>query len=158
MTTKTLLLCTVLLFGAGCAGKKPVTVAQVNKSVTTVIADAGTVAIQSEQAYQAGKIPQTAAARTAINDLGAAYEEAKRVFSMVLLAEGAYNASESTQLQACQPASSQGGVVPDPAKCQAATQAAHTAKSSLDTAQANLSASLQALTTKTAAVTSLTPK
>jgi hypothetical protein len=148
----TLVACCLLF--TGCAARN-VTVGQVNKSVTTVIADAGTVAIAAEQAYQAGKIPQTAAARTAINDLGGAYEEAKRLFSMVLLAEGGYNAKQSAQMQACQPASSQGGVVSDPANCQAATQAAANARSSVDTAQANLSASLQALTSKTAAVKAL---
>ncbi len=148
-----MLVCCMLF--AGCAAQKPVTVGQVNKSVTTVIADAGTVAISAEQAYQAGKIPQTAAARTAINDLGGAYEEAKRLFSLALIAEGGYNVSTSTQIQACQPASSQGGVVPDPAACKAATQAAGTARSSVDAAQANLAASLQALTTKTAAVKAL---
>jgi hypothetical protein len=142
-----------LLF-AGCAARN-VTVGQVNKSVTTVIADAGTVAISAEQAYQAGKIPQTVGARAAINDLGGAYEEAKRLFSMVLISEAAYNARQSAQMQACQPASSQGGVVSDPVNCQAATQAANTARSSLDGAQANLSTSLQALTAKTAAVKAL---
>src|SRR5882724_4026867 len=143
-----------LLF-AGCAAQKPVTAGQLNQTVTTVIADAGTVAISAEQAYQAGKIPQTDAARTAINDLGAAYEQSKRLFSLVLITEAAYNAKESAQMQACQPASSQGGLVSDPANCQAATQIVRTAKTSLHTAQANLSASLQALTTKTAAVKAL---
>lgn len=139
---------------AGCAARN-VTVGQVNKSVTTVIADAGTVAIAAEQAYQSGKIPQTAAARTVINDLGGAYEEAKRLFSLALLAEGGYNASQSAQIQACQPASAQGGVVSDPANCKAATKAATNARSSLDTAQSNLGASLNALTSKTAAVKAL---
>jgi hypothetical protein len=148
------LLFSLVLF-TGCAAQKPVTIGQVNKSVTTVIADAGTVAISAEQAYQAGKIPQSAGARTAINDLGAGYEEAKRLFSLLLITEAAYNAKESAQIQACQPASSQGGVVSDPANCKASTQVATTAKSAVDTAQANLSASLQALTSKTAAVKAL---
>lgn len=153
------ILVTVLFFVlafvfTGCAAGK-YNAAKVNQTVTMVIADAGTVAISAEQAYQSGKIPQTTAARTAINDLGSAYEDAKRLFSLALLAEGAYNQSESAQLAACQPATSQGGVVSDPANCKAATQAATSAKSSLDTAQANLSASLNALTTKTAAVKAL---
>ena len=142
-----------LLF-TGCAAGK-YSAARANQTVTTVIADAGTVAISAEQAYQSGKIPQTPAARTAINDLGNAYEEAKRLFSLALLAEGAYNASESAQISACQPATSQGGVVSDPAACKSATQAATNAKASVDAAQSNLSASLNALTTKTAAVKAL---
>jgi|HubBroStandDraft_6_1064221.scaffolds.fasta_scaffold41034_4 hypothetical protein len=143
----------VFLF-AGCAAGK-YNAAQVNQTVTTVIADAGTVAISAEQSYQSGKIPQTAAARTAINDLGAAYNDAKTVYLAVLTAEATYNGSQLAQVTQCQPASSQGGVVPDPAKCAAATQAATAAKSSLDAAQANLTTSLNALTAKTAAVKAL---
>jgi hypothetical protein len=144
------------LMFAGCAAGK-YSAAKTNQTVTTVIADAGTVAISAEQSYQAGKIPQTAAARTAINDLGAAYNTAKDVYGDVLRAEALYNASQLAQVTQCQPASVQGGVNPDPAKCQAATQAATNARGSLDAAEGKLTDSLNALSTKTAAVKALGP-
>lgn len=140
----------------GCAAGK-YNAAQVNQTVTMVIADAGTVAISAEQSYQSGKIPQTAAARTAINDLGAAYNDAKGVYLALLTAEATYNGNQIAQVTACQPASTQGGVVPDPAKCAAATQSATAAKVSLDAAQAKLTTSLNALSTKTAAVKAISP-
>jgi len=147
-------LITSLLF-VGCAART-VTAGAANQTVTMVIADAGTVAISAEQQYQSGKIPQTAAARTAINDLGAAYNDAKRVYTMLLTAEAAYNGNQLAQVTACQPASTQGGVVPDPARCAAATQAATTAKAAADAAQVNLTTSLNALSAKTAAVKAIT--
>lgn len=144
----------VMFLFTGCAAGK-YSAAKVNQTVTTVIADAGTVAIAAEQDYQSGKIPQTAAARTAINDLGSAYNIAKDVYIDVLKAEATYNGSQLAQVTACQPASTQGGVVPDPMKCQAATQAATAAKVNLDNAQTSLTTSLNALSTKTAAVKTL---
>jgi hypothetical protein len=145
-----------LLF-TGCAAGK-YNAASANQTVTMVIADAGTVAIQAEQAYQAGTIPQTTAARNTINDLGAAYNAARSVYSSVLAAETAYNAAQVMQVTACQPASTQGGVNPDPAKCQAATQAAAAAQVALTTAQTNLTDSLNALAAKTQAVKAISPK
>lgn len=154
------LLCTLLpictlLFGCA-AGQY--TAAKANQTVTTVIADAGTVAIQAEQDYQSGRIPQTSSARTAINDLGDAYNQAKGVYSALLFAEAGYNSSTLAQVTLCQPASTQGGVVPDPAKCQGATQTASAAKAAVDAAQLKLSASLDALTAKTTAVKALSPR
>jgi hypothetical protein len=146
----------VTLLFTGCAARN-VTAGQANQTVTMVIADAGTVAIAAEQQYQAGKIPQNASTRTAINDLGEAYNEAKRVYTLLLTAEANYNGNQLAQVTACQPASTQGGVVPDPARCAAATQAATAAKSSADAAQVSLTTSLNALSAKTAAVKAITP-
>lgn len=150
------LLAALALVFAGCAARN-VTAGSANQTVTTVIADAGTVAISAEQSYQSGKIPQTAAARTAINDLGEAYNDAKAIYTALLTAEAAYNGNQLAQVTACQPASTQGGIVPDPAKCAAATQAATTAKAVADAAQGNLTTSLNALSAKTAAVKAITP-
>lgn len=144
------LFCGLMLF-SGCAAAK-YTAANVNQTTTTVIADAGQVAIQAEQSYAAGKIPQNEYTRGAINDLGNAYNQAKVVYAALLQAEATYNYNQAQQIAACQPASTQGGVVPDPVKCTTATQNATTAKAGLDTAQVSLSTSLQALSTKTAAV------
>lgn len=150
------LLAVFALVFAGCAARS-VTAGQANQTVTMVIADAGTVAIQAEQDYQSGKIPQTSATRTAINDLGAAYNDAKTVYMALLNAEANYTGNQLAQVTACQPASTQGGLVPDPAKCTAATQLATAAKTRVDTAQANLTTSLTALSTKTAAVKAIAP-
>jgi hypothetical protein len=144
-----------LLF-TGCAARN-VTAAQANQTVTMVIADAGTVAIAAEQQYQAGKIPQNVSTRTAINDLGIAYNDAKGVYLALLTAEATYNGNQLAQVTACQPASTQGGVVPDPAKCTAATQNATAAKAAADAAQITLTTSLNALSAKTAAVKAITP-
>ena len=142
---------------AGCAASNLPKAAQVNQTITQVIADAGTVAILAEQQYQAGTIPQTAAARTAINDLGAAYEDAKQVYSAVLTAERVLTSATTTQLAACSPATAN-GVAQSAVNCQQATTAATAAKTAADATQANLTASVNALVTKTAAVKAITKK
>jgi hypothetical protein len=105
-----------------------------------------TVAIQAEQQYQAGTSPQTQTARTAINDLGNAYNQAKLVYLQVLSAETAFRDATQAQLQACMPASTNASA------CQSATATANTDKLALDTANATLSSSVNVLVSKTTAV------
>jgi len=147
----------VVVMGAawlgGCAVTNPPSAATVHKTVTTVIADAGTVAIQAEQQYQAGTIPQTAEARNAINDLGNAYNQARQVWQQVLSAESAFRDATTAQLQACAPATTSPSAT---AACQSATATANADKVSLDAANASLSTSLNTLTTKTNSVKAIT--
>ena len=137
----------------GCSAITGTKAAPVNQTVTTVIADAGTVAIQAEQMYQAGQIPQTATARTAINDLGAAYNDARAAWLAVLQAESVYRATVNTQLAACAPASATGGGAD---ACKTATAQASTAKVASDTANAALSTKISVMVSKTATVKAIT--
>ena len=134
----------------GC-GPKTITAATANKSVSQVIADAGILAITAEQQYQAGTIPQTPAARSAINDLGSAYNQARQLFSAVLYAQATTNGATTTQLAACAP----GGTA---AACTDATAKVTAAQTVLNTSQAQLTVGIGALTAKTAAVKGLTAK
>jgi hypothetical protein len=134
----------------GCGAKNPPTAGSVHKTITTVIADAGTVAISAEQQYKAGSIPQTETTRTAINDLGNAYEFAKRVYLRVLAAETTFQHAQQAQLAACAPAAT----TTDP--CKAATAAVQQDQLALDSADATLSTSINTLVSKTSAVKTLT--
>jgi len=140
----------------GCAASKVATPASVNQTITTVIADAGTVAISAEQQYQAGSIPQNETTRTAINDLGNAYEQAKKVYLQLLATETAFQQAQQAQLTACMPNASPAGATSSVASCQAATSAATQAKVALDTSNSSLSTSVNTLVSKTNAVKALT--
>jgi hypothetical protein len=143
-----LMMVTIFLVN-GCAVLKG-TAAPVNETITEVIADADTVAIQAEQMYQAGTIPQTTAARTAINDLGGAYNDAKVAFSLVLTAQAAYNGAQAAQVTACAPPST--STQANAAECTAATATAAARQATLTAAQSALSTQVSALVTKTTAV------
>ena len=145
----------------GCAAMKSPTAASVNQSITTAIADAGTVATQAEQEYQAGQLPQTAAIRTAINDLGTAYNDAKSAYILELQATAAYQGAQMQQITACAPPAPAGsaptpaaGQTPSP-ECQTLTVAANARKVAADNAQAQLSEKVSAMVTKTSAVKAL---
>lgn len=136
-----------LFFGiAGCAAQKPITQATVHQTITTAIADAGTVAILAEQQYQSGTIPQTATNRTLINDLGNAYNKAKDIYSDVLAAEAAANSATQAQLAACTPSSA------NATSCISATQSASTAQATLTQKNSTLETTVNALVTKTSSV------
>jgi hypothetical protein len=131
---------------AGCSAQKPITAATVNQTITTAIADAGTVAILAEQQYQAGTIPQTATNRTLINDLGNAYNQAKTVYQQVLSAEAAANGATQAQIAACAPAAV------NSTACGQATQAAQVAAASVTQQNATLQNTVNALVTQTSSV------
>lgn len=170
-----LVLFVLILSLSGCAAMnaKAPTTASVNQSITTVIADAGAVANQAEQEYQSGQIPQTPAVRTAINDLGTAYNDARAAYVVELLATQAYQSAEVKQIAACAPPPSPAattpagtGVVPTPAvasttpatpsaQCQTLTVAANARKVSATNASTQLNQKISALTSKTSAVKSL---
>ena len=139
----------------GCAAATP---AVVNRDITTGIADAGTVAIQAEQMYQAKQIPQTTANRNAINALGAAYSDAKDSYGVFLTAEAVYNGAVSVQLAACSPAAAGTNlqVNGQPATCPAATASVGTARTQLTAAQTAYNAKITTLGTQTTAVQALT--
>ncbi len=139
----------------GCSALKAVSSAPANETITEVIADAGTVAITAQQMYVAGSIPQTAAVRTAINDLGNAYNAAKSAYQVVLTAEIAYNAAATAQLSACTPpAGALAGATA--AACTTATANATSAQTQMSAAQAQLSTQVSALVSKTTAVKAIT--
>lgn len=140
--------CLVLFFtgSAGCGPKKPITAATVNQTITTAIADAGTVAILAEQQYQSGVIPQTATNRTLINDLGNAYNRAKDIYQDVLSAEAAANSATQAQLTACTPATA------NATQCISATEAASAAQSAVTQKNATLQTTVNALVTQTGSV------
>lgn len=140
---------TLLLFFcgiAGCAAQKPITQASVNQTITTAIADAGTVAILAEQQYQAGTIPQTATNRTLINDLGSAYNQAKDVYQDVLRAEALANSATQIQINACTPA------VANSAACSQATKSAQVAQADVSQKNATLQNTVNSLVTQTSSV------
>jgi hypothetical protein len=136
----------------GCAVLQKAQSAPVNKTITEVIADAGAVANSAEQMYNAGTIPQTAGARTAINDLGNAYNLAKDAWVMVLKAESAYNAAVAAQLSACAPTSSGAA---NTTGCTAATTNAKTAKTNSDAKTVALQTQVSVLVAKTSNVKAL---
>ena len=153
-------------FLGGCA-KNPPTAGSVHKTITTVIADAGTIAITAKQQYQAGTLPQTDTVRVAINDLGNAYNQARQTWLQVLSAEKAFQDAQQAQLIACSPSSTRGLQVQTPnpetipnalAACQAATATANADKVALDAANTSLSSSVNVLVTKTSSVKALTAK
>jgi hypothetical protein len=144
---------TLLLFFCGitgCSAQKPITAASVHQTITTAIADAGTVAILAEQQYQAGTIPQTATNRTLINDLGNAYNKAKDVFQDVLSAEAAARSTTQMQINACTPAAA------NSAACDQATKNAQVATANAAAAQTTLTNTVNALVTQTSSVKAIT--
>jgi hypothetical protein len=142
---------------SGCAALKSAQSAPVNQTITTVIADAGTAAITAEAMYNAGTIPQNSTTRSAINDLGAAYNDARLAYQTVLQAEAVYKAAVVTQLAACSPPPS-AAVIPASlsGNCTAATTQANAAKVASDTSSANLSSKISVMVSKTSAVKALT--
>jgi hypothetical protein len=145
-----LALAMVALFG--CAALRKPTAGHINKTVTTVIADAGAAAQQAEALYQAGTIAQTKPHRTAINELVTAYNDAKTAYTLLLTAEQAYQGAANTQLASCSPAAGKPASGPT---CAAATATAATAKKELDVTQGAFASQVSTLQAKTAAVTSL---
>jgi len=135
----------------GCAAQ---TTATVNRDITTVIAGAGAAANQAEQAYQNKTIAQTPGARNVINNLGAAYEQARTAYLAVLDAEKIYRAAEDAQLLSCRPsltAASTGSA----SNCQATTQSVTAAQIKLQAAESDLNAKVASLAAQTKAVQSL---
>jgi hypothetical protein len=141
---------------AGCSLLNTAQSAPVNKTITEVIADAGVAATTAEQMYQSGQIPQTAAARTAINDLGNAYNDAKTAYIAVLTAETTYQAAVNSQLLACAPPSTApNGTIASTgssATCTNATAHATATKVTLDNSNAALQTKVSMLTAKISAV------
>jgi len=142
----------------GCAASNLSKPAQVNKTVTTIIADDCTIAVQAKALYEAEKIPQTDAARTAINAAGAACEEAKTAFIAALSAESTYRNAELTQVASCTPQQGMPDNVDLIPGCKTAAAAAATAKQKMDNASADLSSKISTLTTKAGAAHSLVPQ
>lgn len=139
----------------GCSLVKTAQSAPAQETLTEVIADAGTAALTAEQMYQAGTIPQSAAARTAINDLGNAYNDAKAAYVAVLTAETVYQAAVNSQLQACAPPSTGTGptaATGSAATCTNATAHATAQKVIMDSSTAALTTKVGALTAKINAV------
>jgi hypothetical protein len=156
------LLALAILF-SGCAGQKPVTVGTVNKDITLGIAEAGTVARTAETEYQQKIIPQTAANRTLINNLGAAYNTAKRAWLVVLNAESQARAATNAQLTACTPpaatflaAGAPIATVQTTATCSDATAAAQQANTAIATAQGQLNSAIATMSSQTTAVKAIT--
>lgn len=135
----------LVLMLAGCAMQQP---GAVNRDITTGIADAGSVANNAEQLYQAGKIPQNTGNRNMINGLGNAYNTARAAWTAVLNAESVYNAAQTRQITACAPGAVATG-------CTDATSAAATARTQLTTAQVDMNAKVSAMASQTSAVQSL---
>lgn len=144
------------IFG-GCAASNLTGAAKVHQTVTLVLADECTAAIQAKAAYEAGTLPQTDAVRYTINDAGAACEQAKIAFTTALTAELAYRNAEALQVNACIP---QAGAVPPPAnpQCEAAGRNTAAAKVASDNANAALSTKLASLPAKAAAVKAISPQ
>lgn len=143
----------------GCAAQNPAqpTVATVNQDITQGLAGAIAAANTAEQLYNAGQIPQTAAARTAINTLGESYNDARAAYLI-------YLGAVSQQVAACQPAvtsTTSAGSTSTPAASasalaingQAVTCASAT--TGVTNASAALQAKVNAMTTATSAVTAL---
>lgn len=179
-------ICALVLFGlilslSGCAARnaKAPTTASVNQSITTAIADAGAVANQAKQEYESGQLPQTAAVRTAINDLGTAYNDASAAYVEELRARAAFQSAQIQQIAACKPSTTPvatppaNGVTPTPpagnatlaapaapsADCQSLTVTANATKLAATNASTQLSQKISALTTKTSTVKAIaTPK
>lgn len=141
----------VLVGLAGCIGYNAATA---NRDITSVIAGAGAAANQAEQAYQNKTISQTTGARTTINNLGAAYEQARAAYLAVLEAEQIYRNAENMQLTSCVPslaAASAGSA----SNCATITQSASAAQTKLQAAEAALNAKITALAVQTKAVKAL---
>jgi dihydroxyacetone kinase len=129
----------------------PKTAATVNRDITTAIAGAGAAASQAEQEYQNKTIAQTPAARNTINNLGAAYEQARIAYLAVLDAEKIYQAAESAQLLSCSPSQTATSAT----NCQASTGSVAAAQARLSAAENDLNAKISNLSAQTKAVQSL---
>jgi hypothetical protein len=142
----------------GCAASNLSKPAQVNKTITTAIADGCTVAVKAKSLYEAGTIPQTPVARTIINDATTACQQAKTAFTVLLNAEIEYRNAEVTQVGTCTPQPGFSQNVEDIPGCKAAGQATATAKIKVDGANAGLDAALATMTAKAGAANALVPK
>jgi hypothetical protein len=144
-----------LLF-CGCAAMNSPKAGSVNQNITVAIADAGTVANQAEQMYQAKQIPQTETVRNAINDLGAAYNEARSAYLVLLTAESVAQGTQNQQLIACAP--SRSSTTKGPGSCDDYTQKAAAAQTQLNVSQAALNEKVSAMVNKTNVVKAITQK
>ncbi len=146
---------------AGCAASNLTGIAKVNQQITLTLSDACTIANQAKAAYEAQSIPQTATARTIINDAGVACEQGKLAFNLTLQAEIAYSNAEIAQVSACSPqvgASASGTPPAQQPACLQANQTVTSTKGSLDAATANLDAKLNDMAVKSNAARAITPK
>ena len=139
------LIALVLALFAGCAAQNLTGTAKVHQTVTLSLGDACAIAVQAKAAYEAGTIPQTPTDRQVINDAGAACEDAKAAFVVVLQSETAYTNASTAEVTACgDPTSAQ----QSSAACVSAKSAANSAKVNRDTAQATVSSKIEVLATK----------
>ena len=142
----------IVSLAAGCMAYKSSTV---NLDITSVIAGAGAAANQAEQAYQAKTIAQTPTARNTINNLGAAYEQARTAYIAMLTAEESYQAAEKTQLNVCSPPPAN---IAYANSCPPATQATNSALTKFESAQRALNSTIANLANQTKAVQALSKK
>jgi len=141
----------------GCAAANTAS-APANQTITQIIAGAGAAASSAQAQYQGGQIPQTLAARTAINTLGAAYNDARAAFLVVLNAEAAYTQAQNAQIAICAPGTSPAAVNGLPITCASATASVATAQAALASANATLTTKANALSAATSAVKALPTK
>lgn len=141
------IICTI----AGCA---PNTAATVNRDITTAIAGAGAAANEAEQYYNNKQIAQTDTNRKAINDLGAAYTDARNAFITVLNAESVYRGAQQLQLIACSPATVK-PANPPAVDCAQTTQNVTNAQNQVQAAEQQLNTKIATLSTQTKSVQAL---
>jgi ABC-type Na+ efflux pump permease subunit len=146
----------VALLFCGCAAMHSAKAGSVNQNITVAIADAGTVANQAEQMYQTKQIPQTDAVRNSINGLGAAYNESKAAYLVLLTAEAVYQGTQNQQIMACTPTGDGKSITSGPGSCADATQKANSAKAQLDSSQSALNGKVSTMVSKTSAVKTIT--
>lgn len=139
----------------GCAASNLTGPAKTHQQITLLIADDCTLANQAKLQYTAGKIPQTETARTAINDAGAACEQAKFAFMLVLTAEQQYRVAQAVQVTNCTP---QTGLPVETPACEASAKNTDAAKLKVDNANADLDTKLSTMTAKAAVVKPLIQK
>lgn len=142
----------------GCAASNLPKAAQANRSVATIIADDCTIAVQAKALYETGKIPNTDAARYTINAAGAACEQSKTAFLLLLKAEQAYRDAEAAQVNACTPTPGTPENVDLLPGCKTSAAAAADAKVKVDSASSDLSTAVSTMTSKASAAQSLVPK
>jgi hypothetical protein len=140
----------VAFFVFGCASKNLTAPAKVHQTVTMAISDSCTAALQAEQLYNTGKIPQTEPTRKAINAAGAACEDAKAAFTLSLQAEQSYIGAQSVQVNACADQTS--------AVCVQAQSNTAAAKAKVTATADDLNAKVSTLVTATQTVKALTPQ
>lgn len=153
-----MLLALVLFAGiqfTGCAAATP---ANAHQTVTEIVAGAGAAANTAEAQYASGAIAQTPANRTAINALGAAYNDARAAFLVVLRAEGTYTQALNAQIGVCAPGAPPTSINGQPLTCAAASASVTAAQTALATANSALTAKTSALSTATVAVNAIPKK